>query len=463
MSNALFTLPAALCAFLGWRYLHLIANPHLASHLLFLPVHHQDDLLSVDEARALRDVAMQQLKTFRTVNKNPHVPTYEHIGEAVPSRNGSCEHAPHKIFGLKRGKKKKKKKKKSESFYSFFFSFKVPSHDGTQCILPSNADVTLKWLHTGGIEGLKEPANSLMSRATSFTAYDNGAEALMNVPAVRKVFSSEQFRAFARRSCPRDRQLLDDIGVQFVIHVPGQSSPVQLSPPFFFGATPERFPHWVLSAMSHSGIYRDKYIAQVQVHTFIHEWDATLDRGGTFAFWRDDARSPHYVLPHSRTAIASDGARIVHTVTTYHGPNETFAPPPPIPPLGDCELTFVGNDKWRLSCNGTPVTEYATSDLRLSVVYRGHCFRDEQSKEKFRTFPESAMFTLAELEAIFRRDLEMRWRIYLHESVPPLDFAMRIIKEYVRFPHSPVSRQPYNYCSWPMYYPILAGPLGLLC
>jgi hypothetical protein len=329
--------------------------------------------------------------------------------------------------------------------------------------LPSNADVVLKWLHTGGIEALKEPTASLMSRATAFGAYAP-ADALLRVPAVRDVFGSERFRAFARRSCPRDRQLLDAIGVQFVIHVPGQSSPVQLSAPYFYGATPERFPKWVLSAMSHSGIYRDKYIAQVQVQTFIHDWDATLERGGSFVFWRDDSRSPHYVLPHSRTAIAADGARIVHTVTTYHGPNETFSAPPPIPPGGgDCTLTAVGNDKWRLACSGAPVTEYATSDLRMSVVYRAHCFRDEEAKAKFHSFPESAMFTLEEVATIFRRDLEMRWRILVHESVPPLDFALRIIKEYVRFPHSPTSRQPFNICAWPMYWPPLARPLALFC
>jgi hypothetical protein len=116
MSNVLFSLPAAFFAFLGWRYLHAIANPHLASHLLFLPVHVEDDLLSAEQARALRDVAAQQLKTFQSVNQQAQVPTFEHIGEAVPSRNGSCAHAPHAIFG--------KKKTKIELFFFYFILLK---------------------------------------------------------------------------------------------------------------------------------------------------------------------------------------------------------------------------------------------------------------------------------------------------------------------------------------------------
>jgi hypothetical protein len=107
-------------AFLGWRYLHLQSRIRIwRATLLFLPVHVEDDLLSGrSEARALRDVATQQLKTFQTVNQQAHVPTFEHIGEAVPSRNGSCAHAPHAIFGLK-----ERKQKNNENENNFFFCF----------------------------------------------------------------------------------------------------------------------------------------------------------------------------------------------------------------------------------------------------------------------------------------------------------------------------------------------------
>jgi hypothetical protein len=73
------------------------------------------------------------------------------------------------------------------------------------------------------------------------------------------------------------------------------------------------------------------------------------------------------------------------------------------------------------------------------------------------------MFLLDEIASIFRRDLEMRWRIRLGEEVAPVDFALRMIKEYVRLPHSPLSKQPFNFCSWSLYYPLLEAPLRQFC
>lgn len=435
MVYAFFSLPGVVGALLLWRYLHLIQQPDLASHLLFLPVHSDEELLSEREAKALRDVALHSIKTFGMRDKVTPPPTFEDIGEAIPiGADGSCRHAPHPLF--------------------------VPSHNGSHCRLRSNVDIVQKWLLTGGMQALKETPDWLLRRASSFASHGFDAA---RVPAVHDFFSSERFRAHARKACPRDRQLLDSWSVQFVVHVPGQSQPVAIIAPYFFGATPERFPYWVLSAMSHSGVFRDKYIAQVQVISFIHEWDATVERGGAFVFWRDDARSPLHVLPKPRLSIAADGARMVHTVPVYNGPNATFAPPPPVTPDGDCALTHVGNDQWQLTCEGAVVATYVTDDLRLSTVYRAKCFKDEASVAKFHSFPESSMFLLDEIAGIFRRDLEMRWRILVGENVAPNDFALRMIKEYVRLPHSPTSKQPFNICSWSLYWPILEAPLRQFC
>ncbi len=429
------SLPGAIAAILLWRYLHLTGQPDLASHLLFLPVHSDEQLLSEAEAKALRDVALSRIKTFHTNDRWTPPPTFEHIGEAVPiGPQRSCKHAPHPLF--------------------------VPSRNGSLCILPSNVDVVQKWLHYGGVEALKETSDFLAARATAFASYDFDAS---KDAAVQQLFASERFRAHARRACPRDRQLLDSWSVQFLIHVPGQSQPVQTMPAYFFGATPDRFPQWVLSTMSHSGVFRDKYIAQVQVMTFIHEWNATAERGGAFVFWRDDARSPLHVMPQSRSSIAFDGARIVHTMSVYKGRAGTFPPPPPVVPGADCALTHVGDDQWQLACDGAVVGRYATADLRIATVYRAKCFKDEASADAFRAFPAASMFLLDEIASIFRRDLEMRWRIRLGEEVAPVDFALRMIKEYVRLPHSPLSKQPFNFCSWSLYYPLLEAPLRQFC
>lgn len=41
--------------------------------------------------------------------------------------------------------------------------------------------------------------------------------------------------------------------------------------------------------MTHSGLFKDDFVHQVQVVAYFHEWKATATRGGQFLYWKDNA------------------------------------------------------------------------------------------------------------------------------------------------------------------------------
>lgn len=72
------------------------------------------------------------------------------------------------------------------------------------CILPGRIDVGRHYLKTGGVEGLKQPYNSLISRVQSFGRY------MFNVtdyPVIEKLFASEAFQNASKSVCPSDKQV----------------------------------------------------------------------------------------------------------------------------------------------------------------------------------------------------------------------------------------------------------------
>jgi hypothetical protein len=114
-------------------------------------------------------------------------------------------------------------------------------------------------------------------------------------------------------------------------------------------------------------------------------------------------------------------------------------PPAGVPP----NATHV----WELLRDGAHVRFYDEAELRLTLVWRQHCFASAWEVAQFEAKPERL-----ELESVlstFRADLARRGK-----AVPddPLEFATLLAKEYIAYP-LPSVPLPYNYCVAPLALP----------
>ena len=146
----------------------------------------------------------------------------------------------------------------------------VPNSNRSSCVLAGRIDIGRHYILTGGHAGLRESYDSLASRVQSFGRYMFN---LSDYPAAAQLFNEPRFLALARNVCPRDKQHLDPFQFNFIIQVPGQTVAAHVDGAYFWGATRFQFPQWLLAAMKFSGLYEDRFVDQVQVVAYFHEWE----------------------------------------------------------------------------------------------------------------------------------------------------------------------------------------------
>ena len=148
-----------------WRSLHI--PPHMRGRAF-----HERDLLDNRTAQALRAL-VKRLKEYPT-NANDvsfYKTEHEHVGEALSLKANSTCADP----------------------------YMVPDSTGTRCVLAGRIDIARHYILTGGLQGMREPFESLASRVQSFGRYMFDLEAY---PEARALFADERFLRLARRVCP---------------------------------------------------------------------------------------------------------------------------------------------------------------------------------------------------------------------------------------------------------------------
>lgn len=121
-----------------------IRGAQIPDHLLGNVVEVIPNLLSDAVGDQLMDL-IKSMKDFPT-NTNDlqfYKTKHEHIGEAVPiGANGKCAHP-----------------------------YLIPSQSKKECVLPGRIDVARHFMLSGGVEGVKESYDDLVSRVQSFGRY----------------------------------------------------------------------------------------------------------------------------------------------------------------------------------------------------------------------------------------------------------------------------------------------------
>ena len=302
---------------------------------------------------------------------------------------------------------------------------------------------------TGGLEGLRENFEQIVSRVQSFGVYEFNLD---KYAVIKELFASKHFQSVAKEICPADKSVLDPFQFNFILQLPGQTVPLHLDAPYFFGASRFQFPQWVLVSMVFSDLFRARFVDQVQVVGYLHKFDAS-GRGGEFVAFTEGAKDPVVVPSMSFSGTAVDGSKTVHAARQY-------MPESPLPLINkdkNNKLVYVGDGKWSLESDGEKLRDYETDDIRMTIVYRARCFKDEKERQRFGAEQVSAknleryedMLELDDVLKTFADDLAKRGLVTSAEqalSMKRLKLANLILDTYIRYPTNLERVLPINYC-----------------
>lgn len=440
----------ALCVFPLLRYWP--ARNNIPEHLLNHPVFVKENLIPPSIGEELIDlikaIGEDQYKGFPTNAADTlfYKTEHDHVGEAVPlTSTGRCDHP-----------------------------YLIPNNDRTLCTLAGRIDIGRHLILTGGARGLREPYEKIISRVQSFGVYHFD---LSSYDVVNKLFENPSFVDVAKKVCPADKQFLDPFQFNFIIQVPGQTVSTHVDGVYFWGASRFQFPQWLLAAMKFSGFWEDLFIHQVQVVGYLHRWkpkdsganNFENDDDGSFVYWDTSAVEPKVVRPFPLSGSVVDGSKTAHAASVYRMSAD-------IPYIDKSKRHWLRKakreDRWTLSNQVDGILRnYTYNDLRISMVYRGRCFKDQAEVDRFRSQlhgkdGEDGRIPLDDVLNTFLKDLIKKGQIPKGSSLASLDrlnLALKIIDTYIKYPLPAGPLVPWNYCALPRIMPWLGGVMSMVC
>lgn len=409
-------------------------DSHLSEHLAYI----KNDFLTEKNHADLLGL-IYEMKEFPSNVDNKgtgFIPKYPHVGEATPTnKDGSCSHP-----------------------------YLIPNYDKTLCILPERIDVGKHFIMTGGLDGNKEAVGDLINRVSSFGKYTFFKD-IDKFPIVKSLFESDNFQAAAKSVCPKNATALDPFQFNFIFQVPGQTVAMHLDAPYFWGASRFHFPQWLLAVMMFSNLFQDRFIDQIQVVGYLHNWDPSLQAnggGGQFVYYTNETNIG-IVTPQPRAGVIVDGSKTLHAAKIYRPDVKA----PALDKNKQSSLVYIDGNDWELQVDGTAIRKYKTEDLRISIVYRARCFASPEQAQQYTENLDTDMLPLETILQTLRDDLVARGittKAKL-DTMNPLDFAELLLGSYIKYPLPPkeLAFVPYNYCALPLVLPWTQPFFDLIC
>ena len=215
-------------------------------------------------------------------------------------------------------------------------------------------------------------------------------------------------------------------------------------------------PHWLLIIMKRSGLFDHLFIPQVQGVSWLsrHQLNKNEDEskynGGNFYFYpfKSESELNTYLMAQAtyNSAILVDGTQVVHGVERYKPTEE----PPFLQKGHSYHLLFdQSKNKWNLLDSTDRVMNvYPHEDIRISLVWRTHCFKDEQEKQKYKTQAVKDRVSIDKVLEVFRTDMVEK-KGYSKSSLdqmPKIDFLKLLVDEYSKYPNNKYNTWYSNYC-----------------
>jgi hypothetical protein len=92
----------------------------------------------------------------------------------------------------------------------------ISSFDQMSCYFKQKTDVFRHFMLFGGVDGLKERRDGLLSRTRFFS---RNMFNLTEYPIVQQLFDSDSFKTAAKSVCPKEKQFLDPFQFNIFIQV----------------------------------------------------------------------------------------------------------------------------------------------------------------------------------------------------------------------------------------------------
>jgi len=444
--HVVFLVSAAVAA-IGALLLRSLSRSQIPPHLLGHTVEYTKNLISPEHGLELKKLVLEMKEYPSNINADTKTGGWKvrhpHIGEAVPTIRGTDANGT--------------------ATAKCAHDFLTPTVDKSQCILPQRIDVGKHFILTGGADGMRENFQSTLQRVTSFGRYYMGTNGLdpRLPPLVSELFAMENFQKAAKNICPADQQLLDPFQFNVIMQIPGQTVASHIDAPYFWGADRLDFPQWLLAVMVFSNLFSKDFIHQVQVVGYLSDISGKAGADGEFIYYQknDEGRYSKETAEYLAGSCV-DGSKLVHASRVY-------SPAEKVPYLDkdkDSSLVYVGDGKWELRVDNVPIKEYSDDDLRISIVYRARCFKDEEELAKYRSLPAADHMSLDHVLSTLIDGLAaaaVTTKEAAH-AMPKVDLAMLLISHYIKYPLPSIEAQPimpWNYCLISKEFPWL----GDLC
>ena len=332
------------------------------------------------------------------------------------------------------------------------------------CVTPGRMDIGQHYFKTGGTTGAKEFFDKLQSSIYAFYRV-LPIEFIKEEPMFQDMFKKPEYQKAMATLCQSQESVGQEyffrpLQVNIVVVTPGQDLPMHYDNGWFWGANRFTMPDYLTVAMTNSHLFDDIMIPQAQSVVYLHgnAEDKTFKHGGEYIFYPNGPGGARKSIPIMRGhgvimnggLIPHGGRRIAESYKAKNfGKRDAFQ-----------RLEYQGNNTWYLMANDDIVDHFETDDLRLSFVWRGLCFNNEEEANSYESYPA---IDIEQIRLTFENDLRKRG-VLKGPRPEPEAFNLMIINEYTRMPaHNVHGTMPFNYCIIAKKYPSLKPYLAPFC
>ncbi|MAL79324.1 MAG: hypothetical protein CMN55_09465 [Sneathiella sp.] len=211
-------------------------------------------------------------------------------------------------------------------------------------------------------------------------------------------FHNPEFIAAAQQSF--NAEVIRPVAMMTNLNLPAAGLPPHQDLPFFRGAQNREVPSWMLAPMGYSTLFHDWAIPVASAITWFYDGE-----GGEFEYWPDGFEAPSKTErpPYSNCCVLADNEYMFHRVGAV-GPEAEHDLYTGLGHHARLILTEAGH--WQVEDEGRIVAELEYSKVRLSVLWKGYCFRDGAEAAAYDD--HSRDLTTDLIIDIFRSDLAAR-------------------------------------------------------
>jgi len=188
-------------------------------------------------------------------------------------------------------------------------------------------------------------------------------------------FYNERFIKAAKKSF--NAEVIRPVAMMTNLNLPAEGLPAHQDLPFFRGAQNREVPSWMLEPMGYSGLFHNWAVPVASAICWFYDGE-----GGEFEYWPDGLGAPSKTErpPYSNCAVIADNEYMYHRVGSI-GPEAEYHR---YDDLGhDATLTLAEGNRWRVEDEGKSVADLDFGKVRLSVLWKGYCFKNEAEAEAY--------------------------------------------------------------------------------